>query len=603
MYESIRKVLSRPRIEIWILALSALLAATSVPAGLAADDYVHEIEVSGHSPIEGFRHAPLDMFRFADPSTVRSLMNDGVLPWWADPDVRFAFFRPLAAVSHWVDQLLLPGNAVFMHLHTLAWHVLSVAAAGALYVSVLGGASRFTAMLALAFYALDDARGAPVAWVANRNELMSCAISLCAITWHRRASNGERAFRFLAPAALAFGLLASEGAIAVTAYLFAHVVFVEAGPLGKRLLRLLPYAAVTVAWAAVYRALGYGISHSGVYFDPLGDPSGYLNALPERFTMLWLSQLGGPWSEGWNAYSVMFPGVEVVVLMLAVIVITGTALLFAPLLRVSATARFWLAGALLATLPACGAFPADRLLPWVGVGAMGITAEFFASVVLRVRTDLLARVGSLCVVAAHLVMGPFLLPLRAMGIAQVRAAIERGDRGVPSDPSIASKVVVYLNPPADPFASYIPITRAALGIPRPLGQRWLSTGAGSEVLVERLDERTLRVKPAGGLLTLPSERLFRNTKHHPFRAGDVVDLPESRITVTQVTSDGRPRVVEARFDRPLEDPSYVFLEWKGATYVPFELPAVGSPVTIPPVDLVTVAYGPDNPFTRALGRN
>lgn len=319
--------------------------------------------------------------------------------------------------------------------------------------------------------------------------------------------------------------------------------------------------------------------------------------------MLWLSQLGGPWSEGWNAYSVMFPGTEVVVAGLALLVLVGTGALFAPLLRTSATARFWLCGAVLATLPACGAFPADRLLPWIGVGAMGITAEFFVSVVEGVRTGLFARAGAATVVFAHLIVGPLLFPLRAAGIAQVRAAIERGDRGVPSDPSIAAKTVVYLNPPADPFASYIPITRAALGIPRPLAQRWLSTGAGANVRVERIDEYTLRVTPTGGLLTLPSERLFRDTVHFPFHAGDVVTLSNTRITVEQVTRDGRPATVLARFEKPLEDPSYVFLAWRDATYAPFELPAVGSTVTIPPVDLVTVAYGPDNPVTRALGRH
>lgn len=603
MYESIRRVLSRPRAKVWILAVSALLAASSVPAGLAADDFVHEIEVSGNSPIQGFRHAPLDLFRFADPKTVPSLMEDGVLPWWSDPQVRFAFFRPLAAASHLLDHALFPGNAVLMHLHTLAWHLLGVVAAGALYRSVFADAPGWTAMLALAFYALDDARGAPVAWVANRNELIGCALSLWAITWHRRASGGRTRFHLLGSAAFALGLLASEGAIAVTGYLFAHVVFLESGPLPKRLLRLWPYATVTFVWAAIYHALGYGIARSGVYFDPLSNPAGYLGALPERFAMLWLSQLGGPWSEGWNAYSVMFPGAEVVVAVFAALVLIGAGFLFMPLLRTSATARFWLTGAVLATLPACGAFPADRLLPWVGVGAMGITAEFFVSVAELSPTNLFARAGAAAIVFAHLVMGPLLFPLRAAGIAQVRAAIERADRGVPSDPSIATKIVVYLNPPADPFASYIPITRAALGVPRPKGQRWLATGAGADVSVERVDEHTLLVKPKGGLLTLPSERLFRDTAHFPFHRGDVITLAETRIAIAEVTPDGRPATVLAHFEKPLEDSSYVFLAWKGATYAPFELPPVGSTVTIPPVDLVTVAYGPDNPVTRALGRH
>src|SRR5512139_2858239 len=136
MYEWIRRLLSRPRAGLWILVVSGLLAATSLPAGLAADDYIHAIVLSGHSPIEGFRHGALDLFRFADPDTIPGVQRDGVLPWWADPTVKFAFFRPVAAATHWLDEVLLPGNAFWMHVHTLAWHLLAAFAAGALYRSV-----------------------------------------------------------------------------------------------------------------------------------------------------------------------------------------------------------------------------------------------------------------------------------------------------------------------------------------------------------------------------------------------------------------------------------------------------------------------------------
>ena len=49
MYEWIRRLLSRPRAGLWILVVSGLLAATSLPAGLAADDYIHAIVLSGGS--------------------------------------------------------------------------------------------------------------------------------------------------------------------------------------------------------------------------------------------------------------------------------------------------------------------------------------------------------------------------------------------------------------------------------------------------------------------------------------------------------------------------------------------------------------------------
>jgi hypothetical protein len=604
MYDSIRRVLSRPRAELWVLVVATLLVAPSISAGLAADDFIHELALLGSgNPLAGFRRAPLDLFWFASPEFNPRLLDEGVVPWWIDPSVRFAFFRPLASATHWLDHLLVPGNAVVMHLHTVLWHVAGLVAVRSLFRAILGPG--WVATLALCLYALDDARGAPVAWVANRNELIALALSVWAITWHHQGRSGDRLRARLAPAVLGVAMLASEGAIAVTAYLFAYTLFLDEGTRRERLWRLAPYALVVVAWAALYRGLGYGVSRSGLYFDPLRDPVAFARVFPERFTMLWLAQLGGPWSEGWNAYPVMFPGLEYVVVVLAGVIIAGTFALFLPLLRADKLARFWLTGAVVGTLPACGGFPGDRLLPWVGIGAMGLTAQFFATVVESRPAPgfrgAAARLGAFAIIVAHLGLGPLLLPLRAAGIAQVRGALDRADRTIPSDRSVEQRLVIYVNPAADPFASYIPVTRAALGIPRPRSQRWLATGT-TPVHVTRVDERTLRVRPEGGFLIMPSERMLRNTASHPFTVGEVIALDELQVTISMVTSDGRPAEALERFARPLEDPAYLWLSWQGDGYGPFTPPAIGQEVTAPAADLVTVAYGQDSWITRALGR-
>ncbi|HEX4339624.1 MAG TPA: hypothetical protein VH062_27140, partial [Polyangiaceae bacterium] len=321
-YGFIERVLGQPRADLWIILLATLLVSPSIPSGLAADDFVHELSLLGSAnPLVGFRRSALDLFRFAFPTVNRSLVDDGVLPWWIDPNVRFAFFRPLASVTHLFDHLFLGDNPVLMHVHTVLWHVLTLIAARALFRAIFGPG--FLATLALCLYALDDARGSPVAWVANRNELIACALSLWAVTWHHQGRQGQTVKRWLAPLALGTGMLASEGAIAVTAYLFAYTLYLDTGTLRARFTRLTPYAVIVLAWAALYRGLGYGIARSGLYFDPLRDPVAFLHTLPERFAMLWLAQLGGPWSEGWNAYPVMFPGLEYVVAAMAVFVIAG----------------------------------------------------------------------------------------------------------------------------------------------------------------------------------------------------------------------------------------------------------------------------------------
>src|SRR5262249_18698494 len=107
--------------------------------------------------------------------------------------------------------------------------------------------------------------------------------------------------------------------------------------------------------------------------------------------------------------------------------------------------------------------------------------------------------------------------------------------------------------------------------------------AGSEVRVTRLDDRTLRVRPATGFLALPSELMQRDPRDR-MPVGYQVHYSDLTIEVTALTQDGRPAEILARFDHPLEDPSYEFYEWRGLQFEPFVLPRIGSVLTLPRVD-------------------
>src|SRR5690242_20946565 len=68
IYAFVENALSRPKADVWLIALGALLVLPSVPSGLAADDFVHELSLLGNrNPFVGFRRSPLDLFRFAFP--------------------------------------------------------------------------------------------------------------------------------------------------------------------------------------------------------------------------------------------------------------------------------------------------------------------------------------------------------------------------------------------------------------------------------------------------------------------------------------------------------------------------------------------------------
>ena len=595
--ERARTLLGSPRAMAAIGVLSVIGLGTTFFSGLAADDHIHRLSLSGSNAIEGFQRPALDLFRFASPAVNHKLMDQGVFPWWADPEARLAFFRPVTSLTHALDHALWPDSGFMMHVHGACWFLLGLFGLAVLYRKLVQ--PRWVAALAFFFYALDDARAGPVAWIANRNALIACAFSVWALVFHQRArAEGWRPGIVLGPLALALGLVSSEGAIATLGYLLAYAVFLDTGSWRRRVLGLLPHLVVIFAWRIASRALDYGSFGSGVYLDPLLEPLPFARALAERLPVLLLAQLAGPWSELSNVSVMVFPALGWLLLGLASLVLLSAALLLRPLWRKDPSLRFWVVGAVLSAVPACATFPADRLLSWLAIGGAPAVALVFSALLDARRNPSTSAwsprfVGGAlaAIVLLHVVIGPLTMPWRGMGAAALREMLARAEKSVPSSAEISSKTFVYVNPPADPLASYIPIIRADVGKPLPGAQRWLATGT-SEVVLQRIDARTLRVRQTGGYLLAPSETIFRSPRR-PLKVGERVQLGGFSAEVTSLMPDGRPAEALVRFSGPLEDGSLRWFRWAEAGYEPFRLPAIGERVRLPKADFFKVAYGAD----------
>jgi hypothetical protein len=81
------------------------------------------------------------------------------------------------------------------------------------------------------------------------------------------------------------------------------------------------------------------------------------------------------------------------------------------------------------------------------------------------------------------------------------------------------------------------------------------------------------------MLATAGEHLLRSPTH-PFRVADAVDVGALRVTILELF-DGRPRRVQVEFDRPLEDPSLLFMVPKPDGYKRFALPPIGESVVVP----------------------
>jgi hypothetical protein len=576
----ILKGLSSRGAAAWIIVVATLLAATSVGPHRALDDFVLALIARSDGAALGLTRGSLDLFTFTtgDPQSNRRLMDSGLmLPWWTDPELHIAFFRPLSSLTHYLDETLWPATPALMHLQSLLWFTVMLATVALVYarleVAALAG-------LSFLLYAVDDANGPPLAWLANRNALISTAFGCLALAlhdvWRRRARPLVGA---AAVAAFVLGLLASEYAIGVGAYLLAYAVCLDQGSARSRLLSLLPYGGVVFVWRLLWTTAGFGTHGSGVYIDPIRDPGGFLSVAPSRVLLLLQAEFSGPPADLAFLGS---PATVPLLVGLAAVTLGGVAWLVVPILRRDARARFWALGMVLAVLPLSSTFPSDRLLLFASLGGAALVARVLDT---QLRAWLVTRRASARGVAAallgflHLVVAPVLLVGRSAQMEHFAVAERRAARSLPTGPSIRGKAIVIVAAPSLLFSMYIPAERRVAGEAHARYQYVLAS-ASSPIHVERTGDRQITLRPEQGFLYAPLERHYRGGS--PFRLGQEVRLSAMTARIRAMQS-GRPSAVS--FDFPAPSRSYVFVTWRDGRYVPFEIPPPGESVLLPEEDV------------------
>lgn len=561
-----------------VLAVALALTLSCLLAPLISDDWLaaRKLAPEVHGPPLPFGDPGLhDVFVFGtgDPAVTLQAQEQGYLAWWAAPDIQLAFFRPLSALTHALDHTLWPHSSALMHAQGLAWFAVLVLALGALYRRLLGPRA---AVLALALYAWDDARGMVLSFVANRNALLAGLCGVGVLWLHDRwRRDGWRPGAVLGPLLLGVGLLTAELALATTAFLFAYSLFLDAGSLRARLARLLPYAGVVLAWQLVYKALGYGVVGSGVYTHPLQSPALFASRFLERAPVLLLGQLGPVPAD----LAIALPrgavlGLGVVGLLLTTLV-GGLAL---PVLRQRAEARFFVLGGLLSVVPVSAVFASDRNLTFVGVGGAGLLALVLLHYLEQPPEARWRRWTLGGLLAVHLVLSPLTLPLRSVTTAGLDLALDRLFAPVLALPDVEERTLVVVWTGSDGTLGFGRVHQVARGdrTPRNMIQLCASEGPAT---VTRLDDRTLRIE-AEGFLAHEGQQMVRGPVVRPFQVGDEVVLSEVTVTVREVTEEGLPRVVEARFVVPLEDPRWIWTVDDIGVLAPVAVPGVGEAAVV-----------------------
>ncbi len=576
MLKVLRSLASHRSAPLLLGLLSAALLAPALFSGFQLDDHFQRFRLLG------LGEPAIDLFVFydGDPDTNRAQMESGHLPWWSHPTLRHANLRYLSVLSMQLDYLLWPDSPLLMHFHSLIWLALLIGMALVLYRRCL---PMWPAAIAGLLYALDDAHALPTAYLANRNALIATFFGLACLYCHARQRQDKwHRGVWLSPLCLALALSAGELAISTVAFLGSFALTLDRGTLLERVRALIPNAIVSIAWFAVHRMGGFGSEGSGVYIDPFREPIGFLQITTDRAAALLLGQWT-PFPSDWASVIELGTSAAQPLRIAALITVALLALLFTGTLRRDPACRFFLLGSLVSLAPVCAVTPQNRLLFFVGFGAMGMIGCLARDLTERsaaqpAPSSRLVRTGFAALLILHLVLAPALAYFFLAMQNDAARRMEAASSSVP-DQNLEGKTLVLLNPPDSIYSVMsIPMMRMNDGRERPIAVRALAHG-GSAMKVLRETATTLHVTLEEGLFPDPFSRYFRS-QDAPFTVGDRVNLDGLRVEVLGLDASGDPHSLRFQFSKALDDPSLLLMAWNGAVYEQWMPPAIGETQSI-----------------------
>jgi hypothetical protein len=539
------------------IAVALLVAAPSLCLGFVTDD--HGFRAVLHA---GWRPA-WDLFDFQRGNAAENalLVRHGHLAWWAAPDLKIHFLRPVTGLLFAADDRVFGDAAVGYHAHSLVWLALLLAGVAALYRRVLPAPA---ATLGVAVFGLAAAHTEAFAWLSARHALVGGAGAAWALALYAR---GGRA-RWLGLLPLALGLAASEAALAAIP-LWCALAFAREPTWRARLRECLPALAVGVVYLTAYTLLEGGTRGSGGYHDPLADPLGFVALAVVRVPiLLGDAALAIPAELAFVASHAA--------LALAGLAATGLVVLAYRATRPHPPGLGWLAlGGLAALLPGVAGYPTGRVLLVPDLAFAAILGSILARGLSARRA---ATLFAALLALAHLVWSPLreLHEEHALGRrGQLAARVAREARALVPPGGRAILIAA-----SDPFVFLYPHAVLSATAPGAITCWSVLSAARGRHRLTRTGEHALALEPLDHpLLDGSFDALFR-APDRPFAAGDTVDQCGGTIRVTAV-QHGLPARLTIRYQRRLDDPKLTFLVWRDHHLARLEMPAIGESVELP----------------------
>jgi hypothetical protein len=403
-----------------ILIVALLLYIPFLFSGFFQDDFGFRLQFSpeiykkADVPAEVMQNNPLDLYGFSRDASERLSIqqNLGFAPWWASDQIKTNFFRPLSSLTLALDFSLWPDAPLLIHIHSLLWFCLLIVIAYGLYRSISGSA--VVAGISILLFVVDDVLSGPVGWISNRHAVVAMVFCvLCVWLYHQGVSKRKWSYMAGACGVYVLALLASEMGLVTFAYLFAYGLALDRGKWLDRIKRIVPFILITVVWRLVYTGLGYGVSGSLLYIDPILSPVDFITQMLTRIPALLFSAFFVPLAEMLIAFSPQALGIFAAVLLIPLGLL---AIAVYPILKAHRTSAFWVIGLLCAVVPLVSGIPQSRNLGLVSLGVMGLAGQLFVDVAVAKKTwplktfqRILLRMAIPVLLILYLVVAPILV--------------------------------------------------------------------------------------------------------------------------------------------------------------------------------------------------
>ncbi len=262
-----------------LLLLGIALSIPAILSGYNSDDYIFI------SPLLNF-DGPFEYYRF-----IPKCAAGGWNPWWASEDYGLSLFRPLSSATLYLDFHYWIDFPLFAHLHTVLWFIALLVGAFSILRQCLDGKS---APLAMAIFTLSTCHTLSVGWIAARHTLVGGAFAVWSASLYLRwRDTGSKSYAFVSLALFVLGLLSSEVAVALAAFVISYELFRSFDSARDRVRAAIPTLVIAVVYLVFYKMGGYGAIDSSLYLDPFVQPGAYLSSILPRSLALFGAMMFG----------------------------------------------------------------------------------------------------------------------------------------------------------------------------------------------------------------------------------------------------------------------------------------------------------------------